>query len=117
MRHNLFNWCCHCAYGDAAMWLKCVRHLKNAIFTQNFAMRATPGNSFKVGVSAKYKCRYISFLEYRIWSSLRVGVSMRSASAGMFQSWSVGFGAVSEWECHCEVQVQVYLSSGVWDLE
>ena len=24
------------------MWLKCVRHLKNAIFTQNFAMSATP---------------------------------------------------------------------------
>ena len=34
--HNLFNRCCHFAYGDAAMWLKCVRHSKNAIFTQNF---------------------------------------------------------------------------------
>ena len=84
---------------------------------QNFAMSATPGNSFRVGVNAKYKCRYISFLECRICSSFRVGVSVRSASAGMFQSWSVGFGAVSEWECHCKVQVQVYLSPGVWDLE
>ena len=33
--YNLFNVCCHFAYGDAAMWLKCVRHPKNAIFTQN----------------------------------------------------------------------------------
>ena len=24
------------------MWLKCVGHLKNAIFTQNFAVSATP---------------------------------------------------------------------------
>ena len=30
-----FNWCCHFAYGDAAMWLRCVRHPKNAIFMQN----------------------------------------------------------------------------------
>ena len=42
MRHNLFNRCCHFAYGDAAMWLKCVRHPENAVFTQNFAMSATP---------------------------------------------------------------------------
>ena len=33
----------HFAYGDAAIWLKCVRHPKNAIFVQNFAMSATPG--------------------------------------------------------------------------
>ena len=25
------------------MWLKCVRHLKNAIFTKIFAMSVTPG--------------------------------------------------------------------------
>ena len=42
VRHNLFNRCCHFAYGDAAMWPKCVRHAQNAIFTQNFAMSATP---------------------------------------------------------------------------
>ena len=42
MSHNLFNRCCHFAYGDAAMRLKCVRHSKNAIFTQNFAMSVTP---------------------------------------------------------------------------
>ena len=42
MRHILFNRCCHFAYGDAVMWLKCVRHPKNATFTQNFAMSATP---------------------------------------------------------------------------
>ena len=41
---GLFNRCCHFAYGDAAMWLKCVRHPKNAIFTQNYAMSATPEN-------------------------------------------------------------------------
>ena len=33
-----FNWCCHFAYGDAVMWLRCVWHPKNAIFMQNFAM-------------------------------------------------------------------------------
>ena len=38
-----FNWCCHFAYGDAAMWLRCVRHPKNAIFMQNFAMSVTSG--------------------------------------------------------------------------
>ena len=42
VRHNLFNRCCHFAYGEAAMWLKCTRHLKNAIFTQTFAMSMTP---------------------------------------------------------------------------
>ena len=42
MSHNLLNQCCHFAYGDAATLLKCVRHLKNAIFTQNFAISATP---------------------------------------------------------------------------
>ena len=47
MRHNLFNWCCHFAYGDAGMWLKCVWHPKNAIFTQNFAERATPDHLFE----------------------------------------------------------------------
>ena len=36
------SWCCHFAYGDAAMWLKCIQHLKNAIFMQNFAMSVTP---------------------------------------------------------------------------
>ena len=42
VRHILFNWCCHFAYSDTVMWLKCVQHLKNAIFTQNFAMSVTP---------------------------------------------------------------------------
>ena len=41
MSHNLFNWCCHFAYSDAAMWLKCIGHLKNEIFMQKFAMSAT----------------------------------------------------------------------------
>ena len=41
MSHNLLNRCCHFAYCDATMWLKCVRHLKNAIFMQTFAMCAT----------------------------------------------------------------------------
>ena len=39
------NWHGHFAYGDAAMWLKCVWHPKNAIFMQNFAMSATPVHS------------------------------------------------------------------------
>ena len=43
--HNLFNRCCHFAYGDAAMWLNCIWHLKKAIFTQNFAMSATPDHA------------------------------------------------------------------------
>ena len=34
----------HFVYGDAAMWLKCIRHPKNAIFTQNCAMNVTPDN-------------------------------------------------------------------------
>ena len=42
MSHNLFNWCCHFVYGDAVMWLKCVWHPWNAIFTQNFAMSTIP---------------------------------------------------------------------------
>ena len=42
MSHNLFNRCCHFAYGDAVMWLNCVWHWKNAIFMQHFAMSATP---------------------------------------------------------------------------
>ena len=42
VRHDLFNRCCHFAYGEAAMWLKCTRHPKNAIFTQTFAMSVTP---------------------------------------------------------------------------
>ena len=46
VRHNLFNRCCHFAYGDAAMRLKCVWHSKNAIFTQNFAMSLAP-DSYK----------------------------------------------------------------------
>ena len=41
MSNNLFNRCCHFAYSDTAMWLKCVWHSKNAIFTQNFAMSTT----------------------------------------------------------------------------
>ena len=45
MGHNLFNRCCHFAYGDAAMWLKCGRHPNNEIFTQNVAMSATPVTS------------------------------------------------------------------------
>ena len=44
MRHNLFNRCCHFAYSDAVMWLKCVQHTKNAIFTQKFAVSVTPGD-------------------------------------------------------------------------
>ena len=35
--------CSHFAYSNAAMWLKCVQHPKNAIFTHNFAMSTTPG--------------------------------------------------------------------------
>ena len=46
-----------------------------------------------------------------------MGVSVRSTSAGIFQSLSVGFGVVSEWECQCKVQVQVCFSPVVWDLE
>jgi len=42
VKHNLFNRCCHFAYGDTAMWLQYVRHPKNAMFTQNFAISATP---------------------------------------------------------------------------
>ena len=42
MSHNLFNRCCNFAYSDTAMWLKCIWHLKNPIFTQKFAMSATP---------------------------------------------------------------------------
>ena len=42
MSHKLFNWCCHFAYGDAVMWLKCVQHSKYVIFTQTFAMSVTP---------------------------------------------------------------------------
>ena len=55
--HNLFNRCCHFAYGDAAMWLKCVRHPQNAIFTQNFAMSATPGICFlSIRKLVHYRC-------------------------------------------------------------
>ena len=42
-----FNRCCHFVYGDAAMWLKCVRHPKYAIFMQNFAISATPAHVCK----------------------------------------------------------------------
>ena len=34
--HNLFNRYRHFAYSNAAMWLKCVQHLKMIIFTQTF---------------------------------------------------------------------------------
>ena len=48
---------------------------------------------------------------------MEVPVQSTTTSAGIFQSWSVGFGVVSEWECQCEVQVQICFSPGVWDLE
>ena len=38
----MFNRCFHFEYGDTAMWLKCVRHPKNAKFTQNVGMNTTP---------------------------------------------------------------------------
>ena len=54
---HLFNRCCHFAYGDAAMWPKCVRHAQNAIFTQNFAMSATPVICFlSVRKLVHYRC-------------------------------------------------------------
>ena len=42
VRHDLFNRCCHFAYGDAAIWLNCIWHSKNARFTYNFGMSVTP---------------------------------------------------------------------------
>ena len=35
--------CSHFAFSDAAVWLNCVQHPKNAILTHNFAMNMTPG--------------------------------------------------------------------------
>ena len=40
--HNLFNRCSVILRTDTGIWLKCVHHLKNAIFTQNSVMSATP---------------------------------------------------------------------------
>ena len=64
MRHNLFNWCCHFAYCDAAMWLKCVRHPKNAIFTQNFAMSAIPEGPTIINIYSLVSCLTESVSSY-----------------------------------------------------
>ena len=71
VRHKVFNWCCHFAYGDAAMWLKCVRHPKNAIFMQNFAMSATPESITirKLPIPCMITMNY-SFIVTQMWSCL-----------------------------------------------
>ena len=83
VKHNLLNRCCHFAYGDAAMWLKCIRHPKNAIFTQNFAMSVTPASSF-------------------------VPFSWRGQRCGLMSSFIIALGQLglfSYWQWHCYVSV------------
>ena len=69
MSHNLFNRCCHFAFGDAVMWLKCVRHSKYVIFTQTFAMSVTRELMCIMRVLRAYstlhgKCTLLLLLEY-----------------------------------------------------
>ena len=61
MSHIPFNRCCHFAYGDAAMRLKCVRHSKNAKFTQSFAMSATPDQGARF-LNREYDIFAVAFL-------------------------------------------------------